>query len=309
MSNIHYMGYSYEDHIDLRKLRYFIAVAEELHFGRAADRLGMAQPPLTQQIQKLETALGCKLFSRKPRKTSLTEAGTVLLEEARRLLAGVDQAIERTRRAGRGETGHLKVGVPPSVMLSALPLVIRTYRKRFPEVQFTLRELSTSAIAQELTSGSLDVGFLREMQASGPIAAEFSYREALVAVLPASHTLAARPKLTLRHLAGEPFILFPSRVGEAFYNQLTSLCVAAGFTPRVVQEATQWQSVVTFVETGMGVSIAPECVTRFRWKDVVYRPLPGLSTVVTACCRAGEKSAPARAFLRLAAEKMAVVGI
>lgn len=303
MSNIQYMTTSYEDHIDLRKLRYFIAVAEELHFGRAAERLGMAQPPLTQQIQKLETALGCRLFSRKPRNTSLTEAGAVLLEEARRLLGGVAEAVERTRRAGRGETGHLTIGVPPSVMLSALPAVIRAYRRRFPEVKFTLRELSTSAIAEELAKGSLDIGFLRETQATA-LRAEFVYEEPLVAVLPATHPLAGSRRLTLRHLASEPFILFPRRLGEAFYNKLTSLCVEAGFTPQIVQEATQWQSVVTFVETGMGVSIAPACVARFRWKDVVYRPLPGLSTRVAACRRTGESSAAATAFLNLAKMKM-----
>jgi len=305
MSNIQYMMNPYEDHIDLRQLRYFVAVAEELHFGRAAQRLGMAQPPLTQQIQKLEAALGCRVFSRQPRNTSLTEAGVVLLEEARRILNEVGEAIERARRAGRGETGHLAVGVPPSVMLSALPSVIRSFRRRYSEVRFTLRELSTSAIAEELGKGTLDVGFLRETEGSGLLTAEFAYREALVAVLPAAHPLAARPRLALRHLAAEPFVLFPRRLGEAFYSKLTSLCVAAGFTPRVVQEATQWQSVVTFVETGMGVSIAPACVTRFRWKEVVYRPLPGLSTTVTACCQTGKKSAAADAFLRLARAKMA----
>ena len=307
MSNIQDMRMPYEDHIDLRKLRYFVAVAEELHFGRAAERLGMAQPPLTQQIQKLETALGCQLLSRKPRNTSLTEAGAVLLEEARRLLGGIAEAVERTRRAGRGETGHLTIGVPPSVMLSALPAVIRTFRRRFPEVKFTLRELSTSAIAEELGRGALDIGFLRETQATGSLKAEFVYEEPVVAVLPATHPLAARPRLTLRHLAKEPFILFPRRLGEAFYSKLTSLCVEAGFTPQIVQEATQWQSVVTFVETGMGVSIAPACVARFRWKDVVYRTLPGLSTRVTACCRDKEKSFPAEAFLRMAAERMKAV--
>jgi DNA-binding transcriptional LysR family regulator len=304
MSNIQDMMNQYETRIDLRQLRYFVAVAEELHFGRAAERLGMAQPPLTQQIQKLEAALGCRVFLRQPRHTSLTEAGVIMLEEARRLLDNLGEAVERTRRAGRGETGHLSVGVPPSVMLSALPSAIRTYRKHFPDVRFTLRELSTSAIAEQLAMGALDVGFLRETEASGALKAEFAYQEALVAVLPAAHALAQRPRLALRHLAAEPFVLFPRRLGEAFYNKLTSLCVEAGFTPRVVQEATQWQSVVTFVETGMGVSIAPACVTRFRWKEVVYRPLPGLSTVVTACCQAGKKSAAAEAFLRLAESKM-----
>src|SRR5215471_3927826 len=132
--------------VDFRQLRYFTAVAEELHFGRAADRLGIAQPPLTQQIQKLERELGCALFARNSRRTALTEAGRELLERTNRLLAGFEDAIEQTRRAGRGETGQLRVGTPPSVMLTALPAAIRKYRQKYPDVSFNLREASTSVI-------------------------------------------------------------------------------------------------------------------------------------------------------------------
>jgi DNA-binding transcriptional LysR family regulator len=290
------------ERIGLRQIRYFAAVAEELHFGRAAERLGMAQPPLTQQIQKLEAALGYRVFTRGPRKTELTEAGAVLLEEAHRLLAGLDEAVERTRRAGRGETGQLTVATPPSVMLTRLPAAIRKYRTRYPEVRFTLRELSTSAIAEGLHAGAFDLGFLREASPAGAgaqLASEVILSEPLVAVLPAAHELARRPRLALRHLAKEPFVLFPRRLGEAFYDRLISFCTAAGFAPRIVQEATQWQSVVTFVETGMGVSLAPACVARFRWKGVVYRPLPGLSTAVSVCRQEGRESAAASAFLKL----------
>jgi DNA-binding transcriptional LysR family regulator len=296
MSNIKKMWKRYDFGIDLRQLRYFVAVAEELHFGRAATRLGMAQPPLTQQIQKLEAALGCPVFLRQPRKTVLTEAGSVLLEDTRRMLRDFEESIERTRRAGRGETGQLTVGTPPSVMLTRLPVAIRKYRERFPEVRFTLRELSTSAIAEGLEAGTLDLGLLRE---GAPQTGEAILREPVVALLPAGHALAARANLKLRHLAEEPFVLFPRRLGEAFYDLLISFCVDAGFTPRVVQEATQWQSVVTFVETGLGVSLAPACVRRFRWKAVVYRPLPGLSTVVSVCVQAGKPSAAVSAFLKI----------
>ena len=278
--------------IDLRQLRYFTAVAEELHFGRAAERLGMAQPPLTQQIQKLERELGYALFARNSRRTQLTEAGRVLLESARRLLSSFDEALEQTRRAGRGETGQIKVGTPPSVMLTRLPAAIRKYRQRFPDIRFTLREASTSAILRELESGALDLGFLREVEPGGGLASEIVMREAFHAVLPASHPLAGKPRLALRNLAGEPFVLFPRQLGEAFYDRVIGLCSEAGFAPRVVQEATQWQSVVTFVETGMGVSIAPAGVTRFRWKGVVYRPLPGATTTVYAAWQ-GRNTLPA----------------
>ena len=198
------------DHrIDLRQLRYFLAVAEELHFGRAAERLGMAQPPLTQQIQKLEGALGYRVFVRHSRKTTLTEAGSVLLDEARRILREVDQAIEHTQRAGRGETGQLIVGTPPSVMLTRLPVVIRRYRERFPGVHFVLREMSTSAIAAGLATGALDVGFLREVDSLESLPIDVILREPVVAVLQAGHSLAKACRLKLRQLAGEPFVLFP----------------------------------------------------------------------------------------------------
>jgi DNA-binding transcriptional LysR family regulator len=272
-----------DERVDLRRLRYFIAVAEELHFGRAAARLGMAQPPLTQQIQKLERELGYDVFSRERRQTALTEAGRILLEEATRLFRESDRAIERVRRAGRGEVGEITVGTPPSVMLGRLPIVIRQYRERYPDVHFTLRELSTSAIAEELRAGAVDVGLLREVPSLDSLETELLFREPIVAVLPKGDELARRTRLSLAHLSGKPFVLFPRRLGEAFYDRLLKYCQESGFSPHLVQEATQWQSVVSFVETGLGVSLAPACVQRFRWPGVVFRRLPGLKTSVFVC--------------------------
>jgi DNA-binding transcriptional LysR family regulator len=283
--------------LTLKQLKYFVAIAEELHFGRAAARLGMAQPPLTQQMHKLEQEVGYPLFARQGRGTVLTEAGRVLLDESIRLLKGCEEALEHTRRAARGETGRLTVGTPPSIMLTRLPAVIRRYRERFPDVRFVLRELSTSAIGEGLLAGTIDVGLLREVEAVGVFRSELLMREPVVAALPRNHGLARRSRLTLRQLAGDPFVLFPRRLGEAFYDRLLAFCVDAGFTPRIVQEATQWQSVVTFVETGLGVSLAPACVERFHWRGVVFRPLPGLSTRISVCAPAAATCAPAAAFL------------
>lgn len=285
--------------MDLRQLRYFVAVAEELHFGRAAARVGIAQPPLTQQIHKLENTLGCQLLVR-GRRTVLTEAGSTLLAEARRILEQAERAAEVTRRAARGERGQLVVGAPPSVMLSALPAVIRKYRRHYPGVHFTLRELSTSAIEDALRSGEIDVGFLRETRPGAPITSQVMFEEPLVGVLPAAHALAARKSLALGALRGEPFLFFPRRLGPAFYDKLISFCSQAGFVPDVVQEATQWQSVVCLVEAGMGVSLAPGCVQRFRWPGVAYRPLHHLRTLVSACWRLEAPSSTAMAFLKLA---------
>jgi DNA-binding transcriptional LysR family regulator len=265
--------------VDLRRLRYFIAVAEELHFGRAAARLGMAQPPLTQQIQKLERELGCAVFVRTKRKTTLTDAGRLLLDEARTIAAEYERALHAVRRAGRGETGALTVGTPPSIMLGPLPAAIRQYRLAYPAVHVTLREASTSAIADALVAGTVDVGILREVDAVVSLSAELLFKEPIVAVLPKGDALARKTRLRLSDLAARPFVL------------------EAGFSPHVVQSATQWQSVVSFVATGLGVSLAPKCVCRLQLPGVVFRPVSKLSTSVFVCvARPGPSTA---AFLEV----------
>jgi DNA-binding transcriptional LysR family regulator len=289
---------------DLRQLRYFVAVAEELHFGRAAERIGIAQPPLTQQIQKLERLLGCQLFMR-GRKTTLTMAGAVLLEQARRIIGQFESALDATRRTARGETGQLATGVPPSVMLSDLPAVIRKYRERYPHVGFVLREMSTSAIEEAVHAGEIDLGFLRETRPARPLISKIIFSEAVVAVLPRSHKLAKPGPLNPGVLRNEPFVLFPRRLGPALHDRLTAFCSRAGFTPNIVQEATQWQTVISLVEAGMGVSLAPGCVRKFRWRGVVYRPLSGITTAVAACWHEKGLSPTAASFLKLAEEKFA----
>lgn len=283
---------------DLRQLRYFVAVAEELHFGRAAERLGMAQPPLTQQIQKLERLLGCQVFVR-GRSTTLTAAGAALLDEARAILAQVERGIDRTRRAAQGETGRLTLGVPPSVMLTALPAVVRKFRERYPDVGFTLREMSTAAAQEAVHSGEIDLAFLREARAASPLRSTIVFTEPVVAVIPRSHTAAAGT-FTLKSLRGEPFVLFPRRLGPALHDRLTSLCARAGFTPNIVQEATQWQTVISFVEAGVGVTLAPACVRKLRWKGVICRRVPGATTSVAACWKEQNLSPPAERFLKMA---------
>ncbi|MEO5923451.1 MAG: LysR substrate-binding domain-containing protein [Bryobacteraceae bacterium] len=268
--------------MDLRQLRYFLTVAEELHFGRAAERLGIAQPPLTLTIQKLERELGCELFVR-GRQTQLTEAGGKLAEEARLVLEQAEHAFEATRRIARGESGELRVGVPPSVMLTKLPDAIRKYRRRYPHVAFTLREMGTAAIERALLDRSIDLGFLRESKGHQLLKADLFLTEPLVAVLPAAHALAKQKTLRLQALRGEPFVFFPRRIGPAFHDVLLGECGDAGFVPNIVQEATQWQTVISLVEAGMGVTIAPACVEKFGWAGVVYRRLAGKGTRVWAC--------------------------
>ena len=291
----------------LRQLQYFTAVAEELHFTRAAERLGIAQPPLTQQIQKLEALLGCELF-RRGRTTTLAPPGVVFLEDARRVLAQMERAVEGTRRAALGETGSLALGVPPSVMLSGMPGAIRRYRERYPAVAFTLREMSTSAIEDAVHSGDIDLGFLRETKPERPLVSEVVYNEPVVAVLPKGHA-ALRSTFRLSSLKEEPFVLFPRRLGPTLHDRLTGLCVAAGFTPDLIEEATQWQTVISLVEGGMGVSIAPGCVRKFSWSQVAYKRIADATTAVTACWQEKGLTPTAESFLKMVRRSCATINV
>lgn len=267
---------------DLRLLEQFIALAEELHFGRAAERLGMQQPPLTMAMQKLERMVGCDLVVR-GRKIALTPAGAKFFEEARRTIDQAERAVLLTQRVSRGESGELRVGVPPSVMLTGLPTAIRRYRTRYPDVAFTLRDMGTSAIEQALRRGEIDLGFLRETRPHKSMRQLLFLTEPVVAVLPSNHPLAAkRGAMQLRALRKEPFVSFPRHIGPEFYDALLADCGDAGFAPNIVQEATQWHSVISFVEAGMGVALAPACAEKFRLPGVAFRKLEGLVTKVYA---------------------------
>jgi DNA-binding transcriptional LysR family regulator len=267
---------------DLKQLRYFVVLSEELHYGRAAERLGIQQPPLTVSIQKLERMIGCELVAR-GRKIALTSAGVRFAEEARRTIDQAERAVLLTQRTARGESGELRVGVPPSVMLTGLPAAIRRYRVRHPDVAFTLRDMGTSAIEQALRHGEIDLGFLRETRPHKSMQQLLFLTEPVVAVLPSNHPLAAkRGELSLRALRKEPFVSFPRHIGPEFYDALLADCGDAGFVPNIVQEATQWHSVISFVEAGMGVALAPACVEKFRLPGVVFRKLEGLVTKVYA---------------------------
>jgi DNA-binding transcriptional LysR family regulator len=273
--------------IELRHLRYFTAVAEELHFGRAAERLGIAQPPLSQQIKSLEELIGHPLFERRPQ-VRLTTAGEALLEVARRTLAQVEEGLELTRRAGRGEVGRITVGFAASILTTPLPEILRAYREQYPGIELRLRELSSAAQAAALAEGSIDVGFVREAVVQGSdFICEPILREEFMAVLPPSHPLAERGQLPLTDIAEEPFVHFPRAVAPALFDQIADACRRAGFRPRVVQEAQEWLTILGLVEAGLGVSLVPASFRRLRWGGVQYRPLgpPREFTDVFVCLR------------------------
>jgi len=263
--------------VELRHLRYFVAVAEERHFGRAAERLKIAQPPLSRQIQTLEAELGVTLFDRSRRKVELTAAGATLLEHARRVFETVELAARETRRAGRGELGRIAIGYPSSLAYSGLADLLRTFRSRYPDVAITLQGLAPQAQIDALKDGGLDVGFVRAPLDEPGLASLPVRREPLVAVLPADHPLASRTRIPLSLLAEEPFVLFPRSRGAAFFDQLMRLCHAAGFTPRIVQEAQQLD-IVSLVAAGFGVSILPSSVRHVQRAGVAYRAIVGNPT-------------------------------
>ncbi|GAA2205411.1 LysR family transcriptional regulator [Nonomuraea monospora] len=270
--------------MNLQQLRYVVALAEELNFGRAALREGVRQPPFSQQIGKLEEELGVRLFERTTRQVRLTAAGEAFVAEARTSLAHAELAAEAARRAGRGEAGRLAIGFVGSATNLTLPRVLRRFRARYPGVQVELRELTTAQQAEELRQGLLDVGLLHAPLA-GPAAEVLSTRtvarELLLAALPSGHPLASRTPLLAAALAEEPFVMFPRRYGSALYDQITGVARAAGFEPVIVQEAVQMQTIVGLVAAGIGVSIVPESVARLRRGDVVFRPLAPATRVVT----------------------------
>ena len=289
--------------MELRHLRYFVTVAEELHFGRAAEKLHISQPPLSMQIRALEEELGVRLFNRTQRHVALTHAGNALLQEARQVLARVEQAVLVTRRAGRGEIGQLAVGFISVADYNVLPSVLRDFRRRYPLVNLTLRESTTDAQVRDLVAGRLDVGFVLPPVNEPALECVPILREPLIAALPDKHPLATRPgKLDLAKLRDAPFILFPRPYAPGLYDDVVSCCRAAGFSPRVEQEAIQMQTIVSLVSAELGVALIPASLTNLRRTGVTYKPLrqQGPMTEIHLAWRRGDELPALRLFVEVA---------
>ena len=261
--------------LELRQLRYFVTVSEEGHVTRAAERLGIRQPPLSQQIKALETELSVRLFDRKPRGVDLTEAGRILFEKARLVLERAEEAEASVRRAAKGEIGRLGVGLTSSSSLNPFVLrVLRRFRERMPDVTLTLEESSTVELVEALRRGALDVAFVRSAAGVTPgLKANPLLEEDMVAALPAGHRLARSKSVALAALAREDFILYRRSQGPGLYDAIVTACGNAGFSPRVVQEAPRMLSTLSLVAAGLGVSIVPASMERLKPDGVVYRPL------------------------------------
>jgi DNA-binding transcriptional LysR family regulator len=293
--------------MELRHLRYFLAVAEELHFGRAAARLHVSQPPLSQQVRNLESELGVELFARTRRRVRLTEAGRAFADEARVLLGRLGQAVETARRVAHGETGALAVGFIASATFGVLPEIYRRFRARHPEVELVLSELSTSEQVEALRAGTIQVGMARPPLPGDGLATESLGDEPLVCALPAGHRLAARGALPLRTLGAEPFVLFPRQPRPGWIDVVLEACRRAGFRPAVVQEVLELSTAVALVGAGVGVALVPAAAQALRLHGVVYRPLqPPVPTTRLVAVRRAEGAPPAALrFLEVAREVVA----
>jgi DNA-binding transcriptional LysR family regulator len=295
-----------KEEIDLRHLRYFLAVAETLHFSKAAQLLGIAQPPLSQQIKRLEQLLGHRLFDRTTRGVKLTLAGQLLAERARGTIEKVQDDLAQVRRLGRGEEGTLTVGFSGSVMFTDLPAAIGTYRRRYPKVELRLRESNTSAQISALLMGTLDLAFLRDGDATEGIEISTLFEERYVAVLPVGHALAGKRSLHVRDLRNEPFILFARRMGPLAFDRTIACCEQNGFRPNIVQDAPQWPTLVRLVAAGLGVSLAPGCVANVAIPGAVYREVrAACRTTVDLGVKAGSASTLAGNFIEIARERLA----
>lgn len=283
----------------LHQLRYFVAVAEELHFGRAASRLRMAQPPLSRQIHELENELASPLFIRAKRHVELTDAGRILLQEARVALAQVDRAADAARRAGQGEIGQLVLGVVPTVDAQVFTRMLRTFAARYPKVQIVIRSLNTTAQLHGLRTGTLQAGFLRLPVRDDALTIRLVSREPLVAALPARHPIARSTRPSLAMLADEPHLIFPREVAPGYYDLIVSLYRHAGLQLRIAQEAEHVQTIVGLVAGGFGVSLLPGAVRNLRPRGVVFRELAGrLPKAETAVAyRRDDPSEILRAFI------------
>jgi DNA-binding transcriptional LysR family regulator len=261
--------------LELRHLRYFVAVAEELHFGRAAARLHLAQPPLSQQIRKLEEIVGSPLLTRTSRAVSLTPAGQVFLDRARRTLRNVHEDLEEARSIARGDEGSLRVGFIGSGMLTPLPAMLGRYRRLYPRVQLLLSESYTANIAAMLNRGSLDAGFLRDGGPIDGLHVEPIFTEPFVAVLPATHLLAGRSSISPADLRDEPFVYFTPNAGRLAFEKPLSIFERHGFRPQITQEAPQWLTILRLVGAGLGVSVGPACTRHINVPNIVCLNLRG----------------------------------
>lgn len=294
--------------MELRHLRYFVAVAEELHFGKAAKRLCITQQPLSRQIKDLEEELGVELFYRTKRTVRLTEVGEIFLVETKKILQQADRAVELVKQASQGKIGRITVGFTGSALNIVLPTTVCQFKQLYPQVDLTLKRMQTPEQVEALNNGQIDLGLLHPPINNDGLILETIYQEQLVVALPDNHPLANVSKtVSLQQLANESFILFPRHVGSVLYDRIINLCQQTGFSPNVVQEAIPQQTILGLVAAGIGISLIHSSVrTLGIINGVVFRDLiestPILETAVAWNCHATNPVLPS--FVKIVRQKI-----
>jgi DNA-binding transcriptional LysR family regulator len=287
--------------LNLRHLQFFVVLAEELNFTRAAQRLHVAQPALSQQIRALEERLGASLMDRTSRPLRLTEAGTYFLGEARQILAQYEQASSAAREIGHGQRGWLGIGFTRSAMYSVLPPALKQFSRAHPGIELKLYEMLAEEHAPALREQRIHVGIGRQAQPIDGCTTRVLLQEKLMAVLPADHPLASARRVRIRDLADVPFVFYPKHPNAQFPRLMEGLCRDAGFSPRVAHQAYEIQTAIALVAAGLGVTFVGESVARHGRADVVYLPLAGRSaaalTTLTATYRSADASTALHDFL------------
>lgn len=261
--------------MELRHLQYFVTVAEELHFGRAAARLNMTQPPLSQQIKQFEEELGFPLFHRSKRVVELTAAGKVFLHEVRGVLHQLDKAVDHARHTARGELGKIIIGFVGTATYDILPPVVREFRELYPSVSIELKQLSVPQQLGALLNGELDIGFLHPTSPHEELVSRLMKQSECIFAIPKNHPLAKKEAVTIEDIRHEPIISLSQESWPSLYQHFVLLCEKYGFSPNIVQEAAEYQMVIGLVTAGIGIAVIPKSARRLFNLDVVYRSIEG----------------------------------
>ena len=295
--------------IDIRQLRYFQAVAEELHFGRAAARLAIAQPALSRQVQQLEEALGTPLLRRTQRRVELLPAGALLLERSRAIQQELERAVTDTRRTGTGELGRLALGFIHSSTYGLLPSIVGRFRHLHPGIELELHELPITAQHAALLRGTIDIGLLRVQSAPTELEVLPVMPDPFLLALPTRHALAGRSRVHIRSVAADPFVMFSRAESPLFHARVQALCDQAGFTPRVAQHATQIHTVVGLVGAGLGVAVVPATARNLHPRNVRFVQIADKAEPVhiALAWRRGHETPAARSFRKVTQEVVAAL--
>ena len=287
--------------MELRQLKYFIAVAEELHFGRAAESLHLSQPALTKQIQALEDSLKIQLLKRTKHSCHLTMAGQKFLEKARRILEEIEESIQVTRQVADGQMGRVRIGFTEATLYSLAPNIFKTYREHYPQVNLILTSSGTEANVEALRTYRIDVGFVYLPIREPSLSVYPLYEEAYVAALPSSHRLARQKEISLQSLANQPLIFYPRSLAPVLYAYFIQCCEQAGFLPNIVQEAEPSQTSLGLASAGVGITFVLSAMQNLSVKGIVYRPLVGnfLTLKLALTWRGGESSPVVHEFIKV----------